>query len=105
KALKTLSEPERKQLETTLRAYSSLSLAQRAQCVRSFKKFAGLSPDERRQFLKNAERWEQMSPAERQSWRDLVYQMPLLPPEIDWPPLPHVPAPRPSSRLIATNGN
>ena len=80
KALKTLSEPERRQIEKTLRTFGSLPPDQRAQCIRSFAKFASLSLDERQQFLKNAERWKLMSPGERQAWRELVRSLP--------PPLP-----------------
>ena len=35
---------------------------------------------ERAEFLKNAERWSQMSPKERQSWRNLVANVPMMPP-------------------------
>lgn len=82
KALKTLSEAERQQMEKTLRTFEKLPKAQRELCVRSFEKFASLSLAERQLFLKNAERWRLMSPDERQAWRDLVTMVP------EWPPLP-----------------
>ena len=108
KALKTLSEPERQQMEKTLRAFGNLSPVQRAQCIRSFEKFASLSLEERQQFLKNAERWQLMSPEQRQAWRDLVSKAPLLPPVSMRRISPHIPplptASRPALPLV-TNGN
>ena len=102
-ALKTLSEPERRQIEKTLEAFGKLPATQRVQCIRSFGKFASLSPEERQQFLKNAERWAQMSPTERQVWRQLVTHLPPpLPRRL--PPMPP-PLPRPrSERVVVTNG-
>src|SRR5262249_37707362 len=69
KVLRTLSEPERQQIEKTLKRFGSLSQAQRADCIQSFERFTNLSIEERQQFLKNAERWKLMSPAERQQWK------------------------------------
>jgi hypothetical protein len=80
--LNTLSDPERAQMEKTLKTFDQLPPQQRSQCVLNYAKFAGMSPAERAEFLKNAERWSQMSPAERQTWRDLVAHVP------SWPPLP-----------------
>jgi hypothetical protein len=103
-ALNTLSEPERRQIEKTLKTFGNLPPAQRAQCIKSFAKFTSLSLEERQQFLKNAERWKQMSPTERQAWRQLVSHLP--------PPLPRRPPPLPPSlprsgpaRAVVTNGN
>lgn len=87
KALRTLSETERRQIEKTLRTFEKLSPAQRELCVRSFQKFANLSLEERELFLQNAERWRLMSPDEREGWRDLVAMMP------EWPPMPPFPPP------------
>jgi hypothetical protein len=103
RALEAISDPERRQMEKTLRSYAALTPEQRAQCVRSFEKFADLSVEERLQFLKNAERWKLMSLEQRQAWRDLVNQVTLLPPEIDTPPMPQPPPPRPGP-AVATNG-
>ena len=106
KALNTLSEAERQQIEKTLTNYAKLSPAQRAQCIGSFEKFANLSLEERQQFLKNAERWKLMSPAERKAWRDLVSRLqtqPPAPPGMNAPPPP--PAQRRSPGTVAgTNG-
>jgi hypothetical protein len=105
RALNTLSEPERRQLEKTLQAFGRLRPDKRAECVRSFAKFASLSVAERQEFLKSAERWQQMSPNERQAWRELVRKMPPPPPppprRAPRPPLP--PSPQPAS-AVATNG-
>jgi hypothetical protein len=100
KALKTLSEAERQQMEKTLRTFEKLPKAQRELCVRSFEKFASLGLEERQLFLKNAERWRLMSPAERQAWRELVGKMP------EWPPMPpDAPPPLPPGfpAPVATN--
>jgi hypothetical protein len=110
KILGTLSEPERVQIEKTLRTFDGLSQSQRVQCLNSFEKFASLNPDERRQFLKNAERWKLMTPAERQSWRNLVANLshqPPLPPGLSTPPPPpSVRAPSGSSNSsFLTNSN
>jgi hypothetical protein len=96
KTLRTLSEPERLQIEKTLSTFGSMPAAQRAQCLHSFEKFASLSPEERQQFLKSAELWERMSPTERQSWRNLVSSLshlPPLPPGLGSPPRPPTPIP------------
>jgi hypothetical protein len=100
KALKTLSEAERRQMEKTLRTFEKLPKAQRELCVQSFKKFANLSLEERQLFLQNAERWRLMSPDERQAWRDLVAEMPEWPP---LPPFPPPPLPPGFSAPVATN--
>ena len=94
KALNTLSGPERRQIEKTLRTFGSLPPDQRAQCIRSFEKFAGLSLAERQQFLKSAERWKLMSPGERQAWRDAGPQACPRPCRRDLPPLPALAAAR-----------
>ena len=90
KALGSLSEPERRQIEKTLSAFGNLSPNLREQCIQSFEKFINMSLAERQQFLKNAERWKLMSPEERQDWCNLVASMaiqPPLPPGIE-PPMP-----------------
>ena len=106
KALRSLSDAERRQMEKTLAAYGKLSPGQRQQCLRSFSKFATMSLAERQEFLKNAERWSQMSPAERQAWRELVSPAPTKPPlpiiKLPIPPLPRLP--NRSVPSMATNG-
>jgi hypothetical protein len=106
KALNTLSEVERNQMDKTLQSFEKLPAGQRLQCIRAFTKFASMSPPERAEFLKNAERWSQMSPAERQSWRDLVAhvpQWPPLPPQFLMPPMPKItPHAHP---VVATNNS
>jgi hypothetical protein len=92
KTLQTLSEPERRQLETTLNNFAGLDRDQRRECIRSFEKFASLGPEERRKFLKNAEQWKAMTPAQRQAWRDVVQRISLEPPQPFPPPtLPPIP--------------
>ncbi len=108
KVLRTLSEPERRQIEKTLARFSSLTANQRGQCIRSFEKFTDLNPVEREQFLKNAERWTLMTPDERQKWRELVTIAPMLPAGADGPSKPRRPPLPPMHRRnppVATNGN
>lgn len=80
RALDTVSEAERRQIEKTLAKFGSLPEQQREQCIRSFQKFASLPLNEREAFLKNAERWKLLSPEERQSWRELVSTLSSQPP-------------------------
>lgn len=94
--LKTLSEPERAQIEKTLSSFGKLPPQQRAQCVRSLAKFINLSPSERSQFLRSAERWKLLSPDQRNSWREMVNKLASLPP---MPPLPSSANPWPSAPI------
>ncbi len=82
RVLETLSEPERRQMESTLSAFEMLPAAQRDECIRAFSAFGRFSAEEQREFLQNARRWQAMTPTERQEWRDLVRNIP------EWPPLP-----------------
>jgi hypothetical protein len=91
KTLRTLSEPERKQMQKVLIQFENLPVENRRYCLQAFYKFASLSPVEKELFLKSAERWQAMSPSERQAWRDLVTKLPPLPPGVQpfaAPPLP-----------------
>jgi hypothetical protein len=90
RALSTLSEAERQEMQSTLDAFAKLSPRQRALCIDSFKKFTRMSPAERNNFLKSAARWAAMTPEERETWKALVRELPPLPP-IDPPPTPSVP--------------
>ena len=111
KALRTLSEPERRQIERTLKNFGALTPAQRVQCIRSFETFATMAAEERQQFLKNADRWKLMSPSQRHEWVQLVSTLsmqPPMPPRISPLPLPPPPPKKPASRsttVVTTNGN
>jgi len=101
KALNTLSEPERQQIDKTLYKFENLSPADRAQCLSNFAKFASLTLAQRWQFLRNAELWRLMPPAERQNWRDLVNDLPQQPPRppgLEGPPAPWFSRPPPTNR-------
>jgi hypothetical protein len=104
KVLRTLSAPERDQIQRTLRRFAQLPPALRAQCLDNFEKFANLSLEERQQFLKNADRWNQMSPDDRQAWRDLVQKLQPQPP---MPPgaMPPLPPQRPPTKPVLTGTN
>jgi hypothetical protein len=104
KAVYTLSDAEKKQIERTLRNFGQLAPQERARCMESFEKFANLSLAERQQFLKNADRWKQMSLDQREAWRDLVTKLhqPPLPPGLE-PPTPPNPAQRGPNPLAMTN--
>lgn len=106
RVLNTLSEPERAQMEKTLKAFDQLPAAQRAICVRNYAKFVGMSEAERAEFLRSADNWSKMSAEERQTWRDLVSRVPIwppLPPQSPIvPPLPPLP-PSAANGRVATN--
>ncbi|MCL4178863.1 MAG: DUF3106 domain-containing protein [Verrucomicrobia bacterium] len=99
RALDSLPESERLQIEATLQAFAQLAPSQRQACLDSFRRFTGLTPDQRTDFLRSAERWKDMSSDDRATWRRLVTQLPPLPPlppsrASPLPPLPRVnPAP------------
>ena len=107
--LGTLSPLERRQMEKTLQTFDQLTPQQRRECVRAFTNFAGMNLHDRAEFLKNAERWSRMSPQERRTWRDLVAQMPPMPPvpmpPAPMPPMPRLPTPSPPHPhpAVATN--
>jgi hypothetical protein len=86
RALGELSPEERTQMEGTLAAFARLPVSQRQLCIGSFRKFAQLSPAERAGFLKSADRWREMSPADRAHWRQIVANLPPLPPGFSSPP-------------------
>lgn len=92
RVLNTLSDVERRQMEKTLAAFEKLTPAQRQQCLVSFARFRSLTPAEQQEFLHNAERWSQMTAAERQAWREVVSNVPRVPPlpalTRKFPPLP-----------------
>jgi hypothetical protein len=110
-AINTLSPAERTQIESTLKTFEQLPMAQRRQCLHNYARFAGMSATERAEFLKNAESWARLSPQERQTWRDLVAQIPILPPlpPPAPPPLPDNLLSRPPVKIfhpsVATNLN
>ena len=112
RALKSLSAPERRQIEKTLEAFGQLPAKEREQCIQSFEKFAGLNVVQREQFFQNAQRWTRMTPNEREAWRQLVRKvpsalspqtMPPLPPDV--PSVPHTVRSSSPSAPVATNGN
>jgi hypothetical protein len=110
KALDTLSDPERRQIERTLNNFQDLTPAQRIRCIRSFETFATMSPEERQQFLKNAEHWKLMKPSQRQEWVRFINQLrlePPMPPNLTPLPRPPPVPKRPASRapVLTTNGN
>ena len=106
RALNTISEPERLQMEKTLRTFGHLTPGQRNRCIQSFEKFAELSIQDRNQFLKNAERWKLMTPEQRQAWREVVSRVPIIPGRYDAPPpLPKPLGPRRAPAPVVTNGN
>lgn len=80
KSLRTLSGPEREAMRETLSSFSNLTPDQREICIQSFERFSRMSLGERREFLQKAEVWSRLTAAEREQWRELVNQVPNLPP-------------------------
>lgn len=80
KVLGFLPSEDRRQMEPVITTFNQLSEEQRQQCLDSFRRFTNLNPDERQRFLETAQRWQAMPAPERQAWRDLVTNLPPLPP-------------------------
>lgn len=80
KSLRILSGPERDAMRETLSSFSNLRPDQRELCIQSFERFSRMSLGERREFLQKAEVWSRLTAAEREQWRELVNQVPNLPP-------------------------
>ena len=80
RTLNTLSEPERRLIEKTLKKFARLTSAEREDYLVCVDKFARLSPEERQQFMKKAERWNALSSDERQEWREVLENLPHPPP-------------------------
>lgn len=90
--LEKLSNDERARLEKKIAEFEKLPPSERKKCMDSARNFNKLSPEEQTRFLSTAQRWEKMSEDERNTWRNLVKQMPPLPPGLT-PPLPSGAAP------------
>ncbi len=112
KVLGTISEPERKQIETVLVQIRRLDPVTRAACLRKLDRFVEFTPEERLQFLHSAERWKNLTPEQRQAWRTVVTttsRLPPLPPGLRMPPPPRAPlppmpkAPSAAPATVATN--
>lgn len=87
--LQKLDQEQREKMEKRLADYEKLPPDVRKQCMDSAHKFNKLSAEEKARFLEGAERWKTMSEEERNTWRNLIKQMPPLPPGLNSvPPLP-----------------
>lgn len=88
--LQKLNQIERAKVEQKLAEFEKLSPEERKKCMDSARRFNNLSADEQARFLEGAERWKTMSEDERNTWRNLIKQMPPLPPGVQPypPPLP-----------------
>ena len=80
RTLQRLSEKERQEIQRSLEALNRMSPEQRRACIQSFSKLANMSPPEQILFLHSAARWQAMTPEERQTWKNLVHNLPPLPP-------------------------
>ncbi len=93
--LEKLTNDERVKLERKIAEFEKLPPEERKRCMDSARRFNNLSPEDQARFLTTAQRWEKMSEDERNAWRNLVKQMPPLPPGLTpQPPLPPGAAPR-----------
>ncbi len=84
--LDKLNQAERAKVQQRLADYEKLSPDERKKCMDSARRFNNLSADDQARFMATAERWEKMSEDERNTWRNLVKQMPPLPPGLTPPP-------------------
>lgn len=94
--LEKLTNDERAKLELKIAEFEKLPPEERKRCIDSARRFNNLSVEDQTRFLTTAQRWEKMSEDERNAWRNLVKQMPPLPPGL-MPPLP--------PGVLATPGN
>jgi hypothetical protein len=100
RTLGELSPEERQHMEETLSAFARLPPSQRQVCISSFRKLAQMSLTDRADFLRSADRWREMSPDDRARWRQIVDQLPPLPPGFTLlPPPPPRPAPTSAEQL------
>jgi hypothetical protein len=83
-----LPNSERSQVARDLQAMENLPPAQRAACLKSLEKFASMSSEQQLVFMNNAEEWQKLTPGERQLWRNLVTELPPMPPGLGGPPMP-----------------
>lgn len=99
KTLNELSQPQREQIVKAMQGYANLTPEERRQRIEALRKFLSMSPAARKQFLENAARWRAMSSSEHVLWRQMVKQLPPMPPLPPGlatrltPPLPSPPLP------------
>lgn len=94
RVLGSVPAAERRQMEATLSAYSTLAPDQRARVIRGIRRYVTLTAPERAQFVQALSQWQLMTPAERTTWRGLVDA-------VKPPPLPQ--PPRLRGFLVGTN--
>lgn len=94
RVLGSVPAAERRQMEATLSAYSTLPPDQRARVIRGIRRYVTLTAPERAQFVQALSQWQLMTPAERTTWRGLVDA-------VQPPPLPQ--APRLRGFVVGTN--
>lgn len=103
KTLQTLSPEEQQEIQRSLEVLNRMPAKQRQACIQSFGKLATMSPPEQILFLHNAARWQAMTREERETWKNLVHNLPPLPPGEIMPPWPELSPPLPPTAAV-TNG-
>ncbi|HEY1170974.1 MAG TPA: DUF3106 domain-containing protein [Verrucomicrobiae bacterium] len=93
--LEKLNQTERAKVQQRIAEYEKLSPDERKRCMDSARRFTNLSSEDQARFMEGAERWEKMSEDERNTWRNLVKQMPPLPPGLNNRP-PALPMAKPA---------
>jgi len=84
RVLGSVPAAERRQMEATLSAYSTLPPDQRARVIRGIRRYVTLTAPKRAQFVQALSQWQLMTPAERTTWRGLVDA--VQPPPLPQPP-------------------
>ncbi len=84
RVLGSVPAAERRQMEATLSAYSTLAPDQRARVIRGIRRYVTLTAPERAQFVQALSQWQLMTPGERATWRGLVDA--VQPPPLPEPP-------------------
>jgi hypothetical protein len=88
RVLGELSAGDRVQVTQKLNGFDKLSANERVLCIKSLEKFANMTPAEQALFMQNAELWKKMSESEQKLWRNLVSEVPPMPPGFGEPPMP-----------------
>jgi hypothetical protein len=80
KALNSFQPRERSEISKTLTVFRQLPPGERSKTTAAFSKFATMGRDERLVFLNKVNRWKAMSPEAKDEWRQVVKEVPAMPP-------------------------
>ncbi len=82
-----LSDPDRRAVMPVIAKLQNVSAQERRLYVGRFNQLSTMSGDARAIFFKKARHWDELTKGQQQTWKDLVIQMPPLPPGLKTPSL------------------